>query len=61
LHRRKSQPQDPIVPDQTVYRQRHKIAKRNDWRRIHTSYDRGAPTFFSAIGIAATIIFWINQ
>jgi transposase len=42
----------PIVPDQAVYRQRHKIAnmfgKRNDWRRIYTSYDRGAPTFFSA-------------
>jgi transposase len=32
-----------------------------DWRRIHTRYDRCARTFLSAICIAATIIFWINQ
>jgi len=32
-----------------------------DWRRIHTRYDRCAHTFFSAICIAATVIFWINQ
>ncbi|MGD9476667.1 IS5/IS1182 family transposase, partial [Shinella sp. G-2] len=29
-----------------------------DWRRIATRYDRCAHTFFSAICIAATIIFW---
>jgi transposase len=32
-----------------------------DWRRIHTRYDRCAHTFFSAICIAAVVIFWINQ
>jgi transposase len=55
----------PIAHDQTLYRQRHKIenmfGKLKDWRRIHTRYDRCAHTFFSAICIAATIIFWINQ
>ena len=55
-----------LIPhDQTLYRQRHKIenmfAKLKDWRRIHTRYDRCAHTFFSAICIAATVIFWINQ
>jgi hypothetical protein len=33
------------------------FGKLKDWRRIHTRYDR----FFSAICIAATINFWINQ
>ena len=55
----------PIAHDQTLYRQRHKIenmfGKLKDWRRIHARYDRCAHTFFSAICIAATIIFWINQ
>ena len=54
-----------IPHDRALYRQRHKIenmfAKMKDWRRIHTRYDRCAHTFFSAICIAATIIFWINQ
>ena len=51
--------------DKTLYKQRHKVenmfAKLKDWRRIHTRYDRCAHTFFSAICIAATIAFWINQ
>ena len=55
----------PIPHDRVLYRQRHKIenmfAKLKDWRRIHTRYDRCAHTFFSAICIAATLIFWINQ
>ncbi len=44
-------------------RQRHKIenvfGKLKDWRPIATRYDRGAHTFFSAICIAATVIFWL--
>jgi transposase len=55
----------PIAHDRTLYRQRHKIenmfGRLKDWRRIHTRYDRCAHTFFSAICIAATVIFWINQ
>ena len=55
----------PIPHDVTLYRQRHKIenmfGKLKDWRRVHTRYDRCAHTFFSAICIAAIVIFWINQ
>ena len=51
--------------DKSQYRQRHKIenmfGKLKDWRRIHTRYDRCAHTFMSAICIAATVIFWIDQ
>ena len=54
-----------IPHDPMLYRQRHKIenmfGKLKDWRRIHTRYDRCAHTFFSAICIAAIVIFWINQ
>ena len=55
----------PINHDRTLYRQRHKVenmfGRLKDWRRINTRYDRCAHTFFSAICIAATVIFWINQ
>lgn len=55
----------PFPYDKGIYRQRHKVenlfAKLKDWRRIATRYDRCAHTFFSAICIAATIIFWIND
>ena len=55
----------PIPHDAMLYRQRHKIenmfGRLKDWRRIHTRYDRCAHTFMSAICIAATVIFWINQ
>ncbi|WP_149864640.1 IS5 family transposase [Pacificimonas flava] len=51
----------PIPHDAALYRQRHKIeimfGRLKDWRRIHTRYDRCAHTFFSAICIAATVIF----
>jgi transposase len=49
----------------TLYRQRHKIenmfGRLKDWRRIHTRYDRCAHNFFSAICVAAIVIFWINH
>jgi transposase len=51
--------------DKAAYRKRHLVenlfAKIKDWRRIHTRYDRCAHTFMSAICIAATVIFWLNQ
>ena len=54
-----------ISHDKLLYRQRHKIknmfGKIKDWRRIHTRYDRCAHTFMSAICIAATVIFWLDQ
>lgn len=55
----------PIPHDSSFYRQRHRIenmfGRLKDWRRIHTRYDRCAHAFFSAICIAATVIFWLNQ
>lgn len=59
----KSNRKTPIQHDRILYRQRHHIenmfGKLKDWRRIHTRYDRCAHTFFSAIAIAATVIFWL--
>jgi transposase len=37
------------------------FARLKDWRRIATRYDRCAYTFFSAICIAATLTFYLNQ
>jgi transposase len=55
----------PIAYDKALYRQRHKVenmfAKLKDWRRIATRYDRCAHTFFSAICIAASVTFYLNQ
>lgn len=55
----------PIPHDAKRYRRRHKVenlfAKLKDWRRIATRYDRCAHTFFSAICIAATVLFYLNQ
>jgi transposase len=55
----------PIPHDAQRYRRRHKIenlfAKLKDWRRIATRYDRCAHTFFSAICIAAAVLFYLNQ
>ena len=53
-----------IPYDKILYKQRHKIenmfGKLKDWRRIAMRYDRCAHTFFSAICIAATVIFYLN-
>lgn len=55
----------PIPHDAVLYRQRHSVenmfGRLKDWRRMHTRYDRCARTSMSAICIAATIIFWLNQ
>jgi putative transposase len=55
----------PIPHDKALYRQRHRIenmfGKLKDWRRIAMRYDRCAHTFFSAICLAATTLFWINE
>jgi len=52
-----------IEYDKTLYKQRHKVenmfGQLKDWRRIATRYDRCAHTFFSAICIAAFVIWWI--
>ena len=55
----------PLDYDKALCRTRHKIenlfAKLKDWRRIATRYDRCAHSFFSAICIAATVAFYLNQ
>jgi transposase len=52
-----------IPHDAVLYKQRHKIenmfGRLKDWRRIHTRYDRCAHTYFSAICLAAAVIFWL--
>jgi len=52
----------PATNCKTVCKLRHRIenvvAKLKDWRRIAVRYDRSAHTFFSAICIAAAVIFW---
>ncbi len=53
----------PIPHDKALYRQRHRIenmfGRLKDWRRVSTRYDRCAHTFFSAICIAAIVVFWL--
>lgn len=55
---------EQIVYDKNLYKQRHKIeimfGRLKDWRRIAMRYDRCAHTFFSAICIAAAVIFYLN-
>ena len=54
----------PTPYDKATYKKRHLIenmfARLKDWRRIATRYDRCAHTFFSAICIAATVIFYLK-
>ena len=55
----------PIPHDTALYRTRHRVeimfGRLKDWRRIAMRYDRCAHTFFSAIALAATVIFWLGQ
>ncbi len=54
---------EPIVHDRELYKSRNFIerlfGRLKDWRRIATRHDRCAHTFFSAICLAATVIFWL--
>ena len=55
----------PAPHCKTLYKQRHKVdnmfAKLKDWRRLALRYDRCAHTFFSALCIALTVIFWLGK
>ena len=50
--------------DDTLYNQWHLIentlSRLKDWRRIAIRYDRCAHTFFSAVCLAVTVIFYLN-
>ena len=47
----------------TRYKRRNRIeimfGRLKDWRRIATRYDRCPVVFFSAIALAATVLFWL--
>lgn len=49
----------------TQYKRRHLIenmfSNLKEWRRIATRYDRYAHTFFSAICLAVSVIFYLHQ
>jgi transposase len=54
---------EPIKYDKRRYRRRNRIeimlGRLKDWRRVATRYDRCPAAFFSAIALAATVIFWL--
>lgn len=49
--------------DKRRYKSRNRIeimfGRLKDWRRVATRYDRCRKAFFSAIALAATVIFWL--
>ena len=50
--------------DRKQYRKRYTVenmfGRLKDWRRVATRYDRCAHTYFSAICIAATVIYYLR-
>ncbi|MEJ5142663.1 transposase, partial [Gluconobacter albidus] len=53
----------PVKYDKRKYKRRNRIeimfGSLKDWRRFATRYDRYPTAFFSAICLAATVIFWL--
>ena len=53
----------PIKYDKRRYRSHSRIeimfGRLKDWCRVATRYDRCPTVFFSAIALAATVIFWL--
>ena len=51
--------------DKRRYKRRNRIERMfgrlKDWRRVATRYDRSPTVFLSAIALAATVIFWLNN
>jgi transposase len=54
---------DPVRYDKRRCRRRSRIeivfGRLKDWHRAAAPYDRCPTTFFSAIALAATVIFWL--
>ena len=52
-----------VKHDKRRYKRRNRIeimfGRLKDWRRVATRYDRCPNAFFSAIAVAATVIFWL--
>ena len=58
----KSNRKAPIPHDAVLYKQRPRIEnvrKAQGLERVYTRYDRCAHAYFSAICIAAAVIFWL--
>ncbi|HEV7416774.1 MAG TPA: IS5 family transposase, partial [Tianweitania sediminis] len=53
----------PVRHDKRRYKRRNRIeimfGRLKDWRRVATRYDRCPTVFFSAIALAATVLFWL--
>ncbi|WP_370636407.1 transposase [Komagataeibacter sp. FNDCR2] len=62
IPRRKS-PEKPVRYDKRKYKRRNRIeimfGRLKDWRRLATRYDRCPPVIFSALCLAATVMFWL--
>jgi transposase len=59
----RKQRKTPVKYDKRRYKRRSRIeimfGRLKDWRRVATRYDRCPKTFFSAIALAATVIYWL--
>ncbi len=53
----------PVKYDKRRYKRRNRIeimfGRPKDWRRVATRYDRCPTVFFSALALAATVLFWL--
>jgi transposase len=54
----------PVKHDKRHYRRRNRIkimfGRLKDWCRVATRYDHCPTVFFSAIALAATVLFWLK-
>lgn len=49
----------PIKYDKRRNRIEIMFGRLKDWRRVATRYDRCPTVFFSAVALAATVLFWL--
>ena len=67
MHPGRSSRKKTVKYDKRRYKRRYKrrnlikimFGRLKDWRRVATRYDRCPETFFSAIALAATVLFWL--
>ena len=59
----RKQRKTPVKQHKRRYKRRNRIeimfGRLKDWRRVATRYDRCPKAFFSAIALAATVIYWL--
>ena len=63
LHTSRKSRSLPVKYDKRRYKRRNRIeimfGRLKDWRRVATRYDRCPTVFFSALTLAATVLFWL--